>query len=144
MESSETAFFRLDCLVPGFRPKCISKEAFFVSAYMVNQGTYYALFKLSRRFCISSRFTFIRFSSDWMVLSIPVCKFGMPFSRIILYLLQKLLYYFEIKALPLSDLVFFRYAVYVYIFPEECYNSIVVCIFTNFSYQPAAILVDGN
>ena len=53
---------------------------------------------------------FVRFFSDWMVLStnpVPVCKFGVPYLRIILYSLQKFLYSFEIKALPLSDLIVF-------------------------------------
>ena len=71
---------------------------------------YSALFKLSRRFCVSSKFVFIRFFSDWMFLStnlVPVCRFGVPYLRIILYSLQKLFYFFEIKALPLSDLTVF-------------------------------------
>ena len=34
-----------------------------------------------------------------------VCRFGVPSLRIMLFSLQKLLYSFEIKALPLSDLM---------------------------------------
>ena len=83
---------------------------FFISECVVKRRTYRALFRLSRKFCVSSKFVFVRFFSDWMVLStnpVPVCKFGVPYLRIVLYYLQKLLYSFEIKALPLSDLIVF-------------------------------------
>ena len=48
------------------------------------------------------------FFIDWMVRStnhVAVCRFGVPYLRIMLYSLQKPLYSFEIEALPLSDLI---------------------------------------
>ena len=57
--------------------------------------------RLSHKFGISSKFVFIRFFSDWMV-----CRFGVPYLRIILYSSKKFLYSFEKKELPLSGLMF--------------------------------------
>ena len=109
LESTEIAFLRLDSLVLGFRPKCWSKGVFFISVCVVKRSTYSALIRLSRRFCVSSKFAFIKFFNDWMVPPtnhVPVCRFGLPYLRIIFCLLQKFLYSFEMKALPLSDLIF--------------------------------------
>ena len=109
LELTKIAFLRLDSLVLGFRPKCCSKEVFFISVCVVKRSTYSAIFRLSRRFCVSSKFAFIRFFNDWMVHStnpVSVCRFGVPYLRIIFCSLQKFLYSFEMKALPLSDLIF--------------------------------------
>ena len=109
LESTEIAVLRLDSLVLGFRPKCCSNGVFFISVCVVKRSTYSALFRLSRRFCVSSKFVLIKFFNDWMVLStnpVPVCRFGVPYLRIIFCSLQKFLYSFEMKALPLSDLIF--------------------------------------
>ena len=107
---TEIPFFKLDIFVPGSRPKCSSNGVFFILECVVKRRTYRALFKLSRKFCVSSKIVFVRFFNDWMVLStnpVPVSKFGVLYLRIILYSLQKLLYSFEMKALPLSDLIVF-------------------------------------
>ena len=110
LESSDTSFFKLDSFVPGFRPKCSSNRVFFVSKWVVKRRRYMVLFKLSRRFSSYSKFACIRFHIDWIVRStnpVPVCRFGVPYLRIMLYSLQKRLYSFEIEALPLSDLIAF-------------------------------------
>ena len=77
LESTKIAFFRLDSLVLGARPKCASNGVFLVSECFVNLRTYSALFMLLRRFRLSSRLAKIKFFSDWIVRwtnSVPVCK----------------------------------------------------------------------
>ena len=73
LESTERTFFRLDSFVPGPRPKCSSKGVFLISESIVKQSIYIALFRLSRKFCVSSKFVFIRFFSDRMVPSTKSC-----------------------------------------------------------------------
>ena len=131
LESTEIAFFSLDSFVPGSRPKCSSNGVFFVSECMVNRRTYSALFRLSGRFCVSSKLVFVRLFSDWMVLStnpVPVCRFGVPYLRIILYSLQKLSYSLEIKALPLSDLIVFG-TPYTFIYSRRNVKSVSWFVF---------------
>ena len=82
-------------------------------------------------FAFSSKFVFVRFFNDWMVLStnpVPVCRFGVPYLQIMLYSLQKLLYSFEIKALPLSDLIVFG-TPYTFIYSRRNVDTVSWLVF---------------
>ena len=110
LESTEIEFFKIDSLVLGVRPKCNSNGVFFVSECIVNLRTYNALFTLSRRFWLSSKFARVKFFDDWIVRStnpVPVCRFAVPYTRLILCVLQYSMYSLEIKAPPLSDFICF-------------------------------------
>ena len=109
-ESAEIAFFRLVGFVLGFRPKWSSKGVFCSSEWVVNLSTYIALSKLFLRLVPSSKLAFSRFFMDWMLLSanpVPVCRFAVPYLRVILFSLQYLVNSFDMKALPLSVLIDF-------------------------------------
>ena len=110
LESTKIEFFRLDSLVLGVRPKSNSNGVSFVSECIVNLGTYNALFTLSRRFWLSSKFASVKFFNDWIVRStnpVPVCRFAVPYMQLILCVLQYSMYSLEIKAPPLSDFICF-------------------------------------
>ena len=93
-----------------FRPKWSSKGVFCSSEWVVNLSTCSALSRLFLRLVPSSKLAFSRFFMDWMVLSanpVPVCRFAVPYLRIILFSLQYFLNSFDMKALPLSVLIDF-------------------------------------
>ena len=60
LESTETAFFRLEKFVPDFRPKCSINGVFFGYEWAIDRRTFNSLFRLSHRFCFSSKFAFIK------------------------------------------------------------------------------------
>ena len=129
LESTEIELFRLDSLVLGVRPKCNSNGVFFVSECIVNFRTYSALFTLSRRFWLPSKFASVRFFNDWIVRStnpVPVCRFAVPYMRLILCVLQYSMYSLEIKAPPLSDFICFG-TPYTFIYSSR--NEITVSWF---------------
>ena len=129
LESTKIEIFRLDSLVLGVRPKCSSNGVFFVSECSINLRTYSALFTLSRRFWVSSKFASIKFFNDWIVRStnpVPVCKFAVPYMQLIECVLQYFMYYLEIKAPPLSDFICFG-TPYTFIFSSR--REITVSLF---------------
>ena len=122
--------------VLGFLPWCNSKGVLFNPVCIVKRITRSARFTLSVKSVPSSIFSSIRFFRVRIALSttpFPVCSRGVQYSISIFPFLQNSLYSFDIKAPPLSDLIFsgipYRFKLFVRKF-KTSFVSAVLHIFT--------------